>query len=808
MNLTHNIEKFSVLLSVLVLLIACLSFLSNHQISSTMEPRFLVSATTLGLVLIFLRFAIVDIQPLHRALYRVTTVMVIRSVCFYFFPSPNAILYLISAPAFYYLLRIEITKNANHEDMIAVGILLTLSLLLYVQQQPLQVLLFPQAEFVWENYYQHAGLLILIGLTLMRLQKWSNWPDLALLGSVVFLTGLTLSGSYLTEFWLKEIREPVFITLSCHLCLLILFTTNVIRNGFIQIAGLTKRHFLQIKKQVYYLVLLCLASNILYMLFFSASHAVEIPLILLSFSVILYKNIQQTLSIFLIACSLIVFPAIHFKYPALSSLGLIILSTILALSVFLRRRSHLQTFMPDITVAFLLLIFILNLSQNNPFNLLGLLNFAFIFICWIAIPDRPFAVNRQHQLLIWPVLTLISLLCLQQGFQPRIINFWAISCLIPPVIFFILMQVSRIQSLVIGFHWLIVLDWAKSCHDNLQHLLVLSIGLCITSFVLNYSLLLDSWYFSLEILSVLMIAIGLSLYYTLHYRSTRYALQTEILLWITLALIRWKMETTEYLSLGDAIDGYILMLFGGIAAGIREVVNRYSTKFEHYFRRNIFIYSLIGWLTILFTQTSDELAFHGELASVYMTLLYFWLSHKTQKSNLLLTFIFGNTAILLYFYHHGMNNPQFYILPVVGSCLVLSQLFKDKLNHNQLTKIRLICSLIILGTSSFYNILEFQESIWFLVSATFIALLAIIVGISLRIRIYLYLGGGAFLLNLIGIIAQLIIQQPPEHIKLSIGILFLVTGLLFTASFLLFQMKRQEIIKQYHHLRSTVAEWE
>ncbi len=106
------------------------------------------------------------------------------------------------------------------------------------------------------------------------------------------------------------------------------------------------------------------------------------------------------------------------------------------------------------------------------------------------------------------------------------------------------------------------------------------------------------------------------------------------------------------------------------------------------------------------------------------------------------------------------------------------------------------------------NVIDFRESVMYPLVAAIFSTVAVVAGISLRIRIYLYLGTSFFFVNLFGIIAHIIISQPPENLKLAVGIVFLVTGVLFTASFLLFQMKRQEILNRYQELVKTLNAWE
>ena len=144
----------------------------------------------------------------------------------------------------------------------------------------------------------------------------------------------------------------------------------------------------------------------------------------------------------------------------------------------------------------------------------------------------------------------------------------------------------------------------------------------------------------------------------------------------------------------------------------------------------------------------------------------------------------------------------------MASVLILAHLFKDQLAVKRQYTIRLWSSLALVATSSFYNVIDFNESLYYPLVAALIAALGVIVGIGLRVRIYLYVGFCAFLLNSLAVLVHVIRSQPESQIKLLIGVLFLIIGMLFTGSFLLFQMKRQQILNQYARLVEELKAWE
>jgi hypothetical protein len=120
--------------------------------------------------------------------------MAIWSLGFYFLPYPAVILYLVVAPAGFFLFRIEVKGSAaRDEDIIAAGVLLGLAALLYCQQQALQVLLFRDVVFDWSSFYRNAPVMVLVGIGFVRLQKRAVWDGLAFLGLLCLLIGTVLS---------------------------------------------------------------------------------------------------------------------------------------------------------------------------------------------------------------------------------------------------------------------------------------------------------------------------------------------------------------------------------------------------------------------------------------------------------------------------------------------------------------------------------------------------------------------------------------------------------------------------------------
>jgi hypothetical protein len=111
----------------------------------------------------------------------------------------------------------------------------------------------------------------------------------------------------------------------------------------------------------------------------------------------------------------------------------------------------------------------------------------------------------------------------------------------------------------------------------------------------------------------------------------------------------------------------------------------------------------------------------------------------------------------------------------------------------------------MLGTSSFCNVLDFDASYAFPLAAAITVALGVVVGITLRVRVYLYLGFAAFSFNALVVLVHVIQNRTPAQTKLIIGAIFLLISVLFTGTFLARQVKCQVILTRYQALRETLS---
>ncbi len=808
-----QLENICVFLALCIIALVSMSFSLDHQVTDPFEHRFLVSGAFLGAVALYLRFQLVHVFSYHRAIFRIAITMMLWSLGLYFFPYPHLMLYLIALPAVYFLARMEFYKGrALVEDQVAAGVLLGLGAFLYLQQQPLQVILFPDAPASdWTSYYRNAPVMIIIGLGFVRLHKHTRWTGLCLFGSLLFLIGLTLWGSVLTKDLIPAsyYSEVGWIIVLSHGALSLLYFKNPLIPGLIRFSGLSKEHQVLYRSQLYWILNGCLQLSALYLLIFNNQSYEVIGGIALCLIAPLYAYRALTVSLVLIETAFLVFPVLALIYRSINpDIFTAAFAILFGITVALRKSYRYEYYISNEIFVTLLLPYFAYIVWLGPLSPTGLVRLAIPFLVWILLPGRPLDVPRKNHFLLWPVISALCILCLNQGYRPELLRYWAIAITLVPLVLLGLLRINWVYSFLWRQRCLFVRDWLKSGGTALLTLAPLSLAIGLYSFVSDYAAYRVTWLPVIELLLLLILATGIFFTFTILQKSPRFALITEILLWSCLGLLRWKFDVLELLSFGSPLDGYVLLGAAGLVSGIREVIMRHAQHFEPYFNRSSHFYALVGWAYLFVIQFNETGSLHGETGSLIVAIIYYGFSRSRNRINLLFSFFFANSALLLFFFHQGFDQALFYVIPTLGSALLLAQLFKDRLPLERLKQIRFSCALIMMGSSAFYNVIDFSESLWYPLVAAFVSLVGVVCGISLRIRIYLFLGVAFFFINTISIGIHLIVHQPPEHIKLIIGIIFFFTGILFTGSFLYFQMKRSQILATIKNVRDQIDTWE
>ncbi|MFT5083931.1 MAG: hypothetical protein ACI9Y1_001983 [Lentisphaeria bacterium] len=828
--LSRSMEQLALAMTIAILGLICLSFALSHQLDNAHEFRFLYSGLVLSLCCLYLRYGIRDIGPLHRAGYRIAVVMMLWAIGLYFFPYPNTVIYLVTIPGFYFLFRIEIKGDkAKREDIIAAGILFVFSVFLYIQQQPLQIILFETSDFNWDIYYHNAPCIFFVGLALIRMQHWVHWDGIATIGTLIAVISGSLSLSLISPQWV-QLNELLFLSLLSHALFAFVFVPNPLFSVFIRLSGIDQQS-LDFPKSIFWVLFFASQFSLILLLQpywfepifaeviyhhignFEASNSWVLPLILLNLTLPMYYYRQWSVSLVMLQTAFVT--AVIVATSALthilvqpSLVAVLFLAVLLATMVILKRQQASHHWIQSWGFVGVVACYFFVFFHTPIFTPLGLLGFIFPLVAWGLLPDRPMSSARRYEVYFWPLASALTVLCFSPEKNNGILNTWAILTMAPPLLLSVLLANTQLRDLVRVRGWNVLHLWRKGQSHYLAYYGLVTVVISAMSFLLNQHIYERSWVPVLESTIALLLCSAALLYSAIVTQTKRLIFFTELVLWLTMGLVRWKLENVNLLEVGSPIDGYIFLSIAIIVAGIREKMRDHSRHLAAYLVKSSIFYSLVGWGYLIYLHLSGAQSLHAELASLFMAGLFYWLARTSHKSLKVLVFVFANIALFLFFIDQEFDNALIYLTPALASALLLTQMFKDVLSDFQVKQIRLYCGLILLGVSAAYNVLEFRASVWYPVSAALMSCVIVVLGISFRIRIFLYLGTSFIFVNIVGMITNVIITQPPEKTMLAVALLFLCTGVLLVTSYLLFHMKREEIIQKYSNITQTIAEWE
>lgn len=797
-------------LAILAMLLTTLSFVLAPQLDARFEPRFIINALDMIAVAAYLRLGLHHVTDFQRALYRIALTGCLWSLGLYLLPYPQLIPWLIALPGFFFLYRSERKGSSRPEvEPIAAIALLLLALFVYVQSQPLNFILFPDKPFDGHAYLTNAPLVLLIGLAILRLHRHVSWRGLAYLGTVVALSGLTLTGIWLSEPLALPHSALLWTMAVTHLFLAAIYHAPEVREALIHYSGLREEELPPYRWLIYGSAnAVLLACLILFCFEFQGPSwwmLVLFTCLLGQLHDLRQYSVQTTLiSVALVSMPL--GPLLMPDQPADVWVGL--LALLLAIAVGLRRHPQRADLVHNHSIAVLTVLYLLACTLADSINPLGLLRFAVLALIWLALPDKPHLLAQNHQPKLWTPLAALVLLCLNQGYSETFLPQLALVNITLPGLAALLIAIPEVQAYASDRRWYFLPGWLAAARTSLTFLLLVSYALCFVAVALYPEHVTAMAVFVWPIVLTFACGFVTLLVWAVRERSARLVFFAEMSMWLAVLLVRWTFSDREGFSSLASWDAYAILALSVLSLGARELLRTRLPELARYLYYSTQLYAVLGWLLLVVLHYAFGLESQVELGAGLVALLFMFLARHHQKHNLIYGFLFANAALLLFFQSRSWNEVQIYTTPILISVMALAQVFKAELGSRRLSYVRLYAGLALLASSSWFNLIDFSQSVWYPLIAAIVAALLIVVGTSLRVRIYLFLGSAFLLTNLIGTLAHVIVRQPPTQVKLMIGIVSLAVGLVFLAGFLLFQAKRKQILERYAHLVQTLNEWE
>ena len=211
---------------------------------------------------------------------------------------------------------------------------------------------------------------------------------------------------------------------------------------------------------------------------------------------------------------------------------------------------------------------------------------------------------------------------------------------------------------------------------------------------------------------------------------------------------------------------------------------------------------LIPGLAILTVPLQLE-SIQASMALVAAATLYLLMPrHSQQKLPLYLGLLALNVGLYLWVPSLAQDYKllQVYTTPAALSLLLMLQLHELELKPSVLNAIRLVALSTLYASATLDVFL--QEALSIFILALALSLAGVILGIALRIRVFLYSSTVFLVLNVVG---QLI-QFYPEG-RLGKAIILMILGGLITAGMIWFSIQREVFLQRIDNMRANLATW-
>ena len=281
-------------------------------------------------------------------------------------------------------------------------------------------------------------------------------------------------------------------------------------------------------------------------------------------------------------------------------------------------------------------------------------------------------------------------------------------------------------------------------------------------------------------------------------RQARRDPQQEIWIYLCAALLGGIGVYLRLLNLGLTPPGPVDTAVLIAAAYVVFFVQRYSRSQPLY--RIALILPLLALLTLPVQLASA----HAGSALLAIAVLYLMMRQATANPiPLYLGVLALNAGMYLWIpvWAQQFGLFQLYVIPAAVTVLVLLHLHRRELRPGVLNGARL-AALSILYASAGLDVFLRPEFMLFAL-ALGLSILGIILGIALRIRIFLYTGVAFLVLNVTGQLLQFYPEQRLGRALLLIGL-----GVVITLGMVGFSLKREAILQRVRVFRADLEAWE
>jgi hypothetical protein len=192
------------------------------------------------------------------------------------------------------------------------------------------------------------------------------------------------------------------------------------------------------------------------------------------------------------------------------------------------------------------------------------------------------------------------------------------------------------------------------------------------------------------------------------------------------------------------------------------------------------------------------------------SLMFAYLGRDRRDSpyNLAAMIGFVSFVLIVFWTKLELRALHAYVIPVGLGVLGLLQLFGRGLPVETRNRIRLVTLLAMLGSASYYALVDDRYPMAYNLTLLLLCLGAMALGSWLRIRLYLVLGLTGVLVDLASIVVKALVHLDRGERMTSVGLMVLVVGAALVGGAVYYKTHREELDTRVEGWRGRLGDWE
>lgn len=275
-----------------------------------------------------------------------------------------------------------------------------------------------------------------------------------------------------------------------------------------------------------------------------------------------------------------------------------------------------------------------------------------------------------------------------------------------------------------------------------------------------------------------------------------YAYLAQAALLAVYLLVRIQSDLIGARTDRDALSSVLL---GFAFLGLHALARRAEAEvFDRPTRVMTHVLPLVG--LIFLPQLSAE---QGALYGLGLALHYAAVSATLggSKTAAVLSGIALNASLAVTWMSRGIGDPQFYAIPFGATLLTFARLFRDDLSEESRFWLRTV-GILAVYLASVASTVIYDKPSYVLVCAL-VCIGGVLLGVMLRVRVYVYLGAAVLVLDVLGNMARYGLHQP-----VLLGVMLTLLGFVLVGGWIYFISKREELLRRYAAVQALMREWE